>query len=440
MEIVPYLKLMVQKNGSDLFFSTGAPPNLKAEGRTMPIGDTPMKQGMVRTLAYSIMSDEQVSEFESTMEGNLAISISGLGRFRVNVFRQRGDVAMVIRYIKGQIPSLEDLNLPATLKQLIMEKRGLVLVVGSTGSGKSTTLASMVNYRNENATGHILTIEDPVEFLHTHKKSVVDQREVGLDTISYEVALKNAMREAPDVILIGEIRDRHTMQHAIAYAETGHLCLSTLHANNANQALDRIVNFFPDSAHHQLYMDLSLNLKAVISQRLIKSKDGKRVPAVEIMLLSSFVAELIQKGDIHAVKEAMEHGNERGMQTFDQALYKLYKEGRITQEEALANADEHFPRLQTDGPKIGLEGLSRRSFDRLLEHYQSDYEAIPALDQDAIKARFVAENGGSNLFFHDFSEPGTLRQGLVKRAQEIRKLFSQVARKLTRIGRWRSRT
>ena len=245
MEIVPYLKLMVQKNGSDLFFSTGAPPNLKAEGRTMPIGDTPMKQGMVRTLAYSIMSDEQVSEFESTMEGNLAISISGLGRFRVNVFRQRGDVAMVIRYIKGQIPSLEDLNLPATLKQLIMEKRGLVLVVGSTGSGKSTTLASMVNYRNENATGHILTIEDPVEFLHTHKKSVVDQREVGLDTISYEVALKNAMREAPDVILIGEIRDRHTMQHAIAYAETGHLCLSTLHANNANQALDRIVNFFP---------------------------------------------------------------------------------------------------------------------------------------------------------------------------------------------------
>lgn len=339
MEIVPYLKLMVQKNSSDLFFSTGAPPNLKAEGRTMPIGDTPMKQGMVRTLAYSIMSDEQVSEFESTMEGNLAISISGLGRFRVNVFRQRGDVAMVIRYIKGQIPSLEELNLPVTLKHLIMEPRGLVLVVGSTGSGKSTTLASMVNHRNENATGHILTIEDPVEFLHTHKKSVVDQREVGLDTISYEVALKNAMREAPDVILIGEIRDRHTMQHAIAYAETGHLCLSTLHANNANQALDRIVNFFPDSAHHQLYMDLSLNLKAVISQRLIKSKDGKRVPAVEIMLLSTFVAELIQKGDIHAVKEAMEHGNERGMQTFDQALYKLYREGRITQEEALANAD-----------------------------------------------------------------------------------------------------
>ncbi|WP_260295081.1 PilT/PilU family type 4a pilus ATPase [Sedimenticola hydrogenitrophicus] len=339
MEIIPYLKLMVQKNGSDLFFSTGAPPNLKAEGRTMPIGDTPMAHGAVRKLAYSIMSDDQISEFEGTMECNLAVSMKGLGRFRVNVFRQRGDVSMVIRYIKGDIPTIEELNLPQSLKDLIMMPRGLILVVGSTGSGKSTSLASMIDHRNASATGHILTIEDPVEFLHTHKKSVVDQREVGLDTLSYEVALKNAMREAPDVILIGEIRDRQTMQHAIAYAETGHLCLSTLHANNANQALDRIVNFFPDTAHHQLFMDLSLNLKAVVSQRLIKSKDGRRVPAVEIMLLTTFVAELIQKGDIHAVKEAMEQGNERGMQTFDQALYKLYKDGKVTLEEALANAD-----------------------------------------------------------------------------------------------------
>ncbi|MCG8427744.1 MAG: PilT/PilU family type 4a pilus ATPase [Chromatiales bacterium] len=339
MEIIPFLRLMVQKNGSDLFFSTGAPPNLKAEGRTMPIGDNPMAPGMVRKLAYSIMSDDQVSEFERTMECNLAISINGLGRFRVNVFRQRGDAAMVIRYIKGVIPSIEELNLPQILKELIMIPRGLILVVGSTGSGKSTSLASMIDHRNTTATGHILTIEDPIEFLHTHKKSVVDQREVGLDTLSYEVALKNAMREAPDVILIGEIRDRHTMQHAIAYAETGHLCLSTLHANNANQALDRIINFFPDSAHHQLYLDLSLNLKAVISQRLVKSKDGKRVPAVEVMLLSTFVAELIQKGDIHAVKEAMEQGSERGMQTFDQALYNLYKEGKITLDEALSHAD-----------------------------------------------------------------------------------------------------
>ena len=339
MEIIPFLRLMVQKNGSDLFFSTGAPPNLKAEGRTMPIGDNPMAPGMVRKLAYSIMSDDQVSEFERTMECNLAISINGLGRFRVNVFRQRGDAAMVIRYIKGVIPSIEELNLPQILKELIMIPRGLILVVGSTGSGKSTSLASMIDHRNTTATGHILTIEDPIEFLHTHKKSVVDQREVGLDTLSYEVALKNAMREAPDVILIGEIRDRHTMQHAIAYAETGHLCLSTLHANNANQALDRVINFFPDSAHHQLYLDLSLNLKAVISQRLVKSKDGKRVPAVEVMLLSTFVAELIQKGDIHAVKEAMEQGSERGMQTFDQALYNLYKEGKITLDEALSHAD-----------------------------------------------------------------------------------------------------
>jgi len=339
MELIPYLKLMVQKNGSDLFFSTGAPPNLKAEGRTMPIGDTPMGHGAVRKLAYSIMSDDQISEFEGTMECNLAVSMKGLGRFRVNVFRQRGDVSMVIRYIKGDIPSIEDLNLPPILKELIMMPRGLILVVGSTGSGKSTSLASMIDHRNSHATGHILTIEDPVEFLHTHKKSVVDQREVGLDTLSYEIALKNAMREAPDVILIGEIRDRETMQHAIAYAETGHLCLSTLHANNANQALDRIVNFFPDSAHHQLFMDLSLNLKAVISQRLVKSKDGKRAPAVEVMLLTTFVAELIQKGDVHAVKEAMEQGTERGMQTFDQALYKLYKDGKITLEEALANAD-----------------------------------------------------------------------------------------------------
>jgi twitching motility protein PilU len=363
MEIIPYLKLMIQKNGSDLFFSTGAPPNLKAEGRTMPIGDTPMGHGMVRKLAYSIMSDDQVSEFESTMECNLAVSMSGLGRFRVNVFKQRGDAAMVIRYIKGDIPSIDELRLPPSLKDLIMMPRGLILVVGSTGSGKSTSLASMIDHRNNTATGHILTIEDPVEFLHSHKKSVVDQREVGLDTMSYEVALKNAMREAPDVILIGEIRDRQTMQHAIAYAETGHLCLSTLHANNANQALDRIVNFFPDSAHHQLFMDLSLNLKAVISQRLVKSKDGKRVPAVEIMLLTTFVAELIQKGDVHSVKEAMEQGSERGMQTFDQALYQLYKKGEITLEEALGNADSRNNlslkiRLDESGDSSSPNGIS----------------------------------------------------------------------------------
>lgn len=315
------------------------PPHLKAEGRTMPIGEQRLETGKVRELAYSIMTDEQKSEFESTMECNLAISVHGLGRFRVNVFRQRGDVAMVLRYIKGDIPSIEELSLPPILKELIMEPRGLILVVGSTGSGKSTTLASMINHRNENSTGHILTIEDPIEFLHTHKKSVVDQREVGLDTLSFENALQNALREAPDVILIGEIRDAQTMMHATAYAETGHLCLATLHANNANQAIDRIINFFPDSAHKQLFNDLSLNLKAVVSQRLVRTIEGKRAPAVEILLLSSFISELIQKGDIHSIKEAMEQGKEVGMQTFDMALYDLYKREVITVEEALRNAD-----------------------------------------------------------------------------------------------------
>jgi twitching motility protein PilU len=339
MEITPYLRLMVQKDGSDLFFSTGATPNLKANGKTLAIGDQRLAAGETGQLAYSIMSAEQIQEFESTMECNLAISVDDLGRFRVNVFRQRGDTAMVIRYIKGTIPALESLNLPVTLKDLIMQPRGLILVVGSTGSGKSTTLASMIDHRNTNRTGHILTIEDPIEYLHTHKKSVVDQREVGLDTLNYENALKNALREAPDVILIGEIRDAATMQHAIAYAETGHLCLSTLHANNANQALDRVINFFPDTAHRQLLNDLSLNLRAVVSQRLIKAIDGSRVPAVEILLQTSFTAELIQKGKIHDLKEAMEQGKDRGMKTFDQALYELYTAGQISQEEALANAD-----------------------------------------------------------------------------------------------------
>ncbi len=339
MELAPYLRLMVQRNASDLYFSTGACPHVKIDGQTVAIGDQKLGPGEVAKLAYSVMNDEQIREFEGTMECNLAISVHTLGRFRVNVFRQRGDTAMVVRYIKGQIPSIEALHLPQTLKKVIMEKRGLVLVVGSTGSGKSTTLASMIDYRNQNTTGHILTIEDPIEYLHTHKKSVVNQREIGLDSMSYENALKNALREAPDVILIGEVRDAATMQHAIAYAETGHLCLTTLHANNANQALDRIVNFFPDSAHRQLFNDLSLNLKSVISQRLIPGKDGGRRAAVEMLMQTAYTAELIQKGKIHDVKEAMEQGNSRGMMTFDQALYDLYIEGAISLEEALNHAD-----------------------------------------------------------------------------------------------------
>ncbi|NNL56383.1 MAG: PilT/PilU family type 4a pilus ATPase, partial [Pseudomonadales bacterium] len=294
-----------------------------------------------------------------TMECNLAISVNALGRFRVNVFRQRGDVAMVIRFIKGEIPSIEELFLPQLLKNLIMEKRGLILVVGSTGSGKSTTLASMIDYRNQHATGHILTIEDPIEFLHKHKKSLVNQREIGLDSLSYENALKNALREAPDVILIGEIRDAATMQHALAYAETGHLCLSTLHANNANQALDRILHFFPPERHTQLWMDLSLNLRAIVAQQLVPTPDGQgRRAVVEVLLNTPLASDLIRKGEVTKLKELMQRSNEQGMQTFDQALYTLYSRGEITYEDAIAHADSSNDlRLMIKLQKEGGDGL-----------------------------------------------------------------------------------
>jgi twitching motility protein PilU len=339
MDISTYLKFMVDHNASDLFFSAGAPVNIKVEGETRAIGDKTLTPSDVRQLTYSIMNDDQVTTFESRLELNMAFSVANLGRFRVNVFRQRGDIAMVIRYIKSKIPSIESLGLPEILKDLIMEQQGLILVVGSTGSGKSTTLASMINYRNENKTGHILTIEDPIEFIHEHKKSVVDQREVGLDTLSLSEALMNALREAPDVIVVGEIRDRETMRHALHYAETGHLCLSTLHANNANQTMERIINFFPDTAHHGLLLDLGQHLRAIISQRLINGIDGKRAPAVEIMLKTPFIAELIEENRVSEIKDAMEQGTLAGMQTFDQSLYKLYKDGKITMDEALRNAD-----------------------------------------------------------------------------------------------------
>lgn len=339
MEVFKFLNLMVENEASDLFFSVGAPVNVKIEGITNPLKMPALAPGEVKQLAYSVMSEKQIAEFEAHMELNMAISASGIGRFRVNVFMQRGETGMVIRYIKAKIPPLAALGLPAVLEQLVMLKRGLVLVTGATGSGKSTTLAAMLNYRNENATGHILTIEDPIEFMHAHKHSVVDQREVGIDTESYEAALKNAMREAPDVIMIGEIRDRATMQQAVAYAETGHLCLSTLHANNANQAMERIVNFFPEEAHHQLLTDLSINLAGVVSQRLIPGLKQKLVPAVEVMVQSPYISDLIGKGEIAAIKEAMGHSTGAGMCTFDQALYKLYVEGRIAQDEALHNAD-----------------------------------------------------------------------------------------------------
>jgi twitching motility protein PilU len=339
MEIVPYLKLMVQKKASDLFVSAGARVHLKIEGRMVPVGDAPLKPAQAKSLIYSVIDETETAEFESEWELNKGVSIPGLGRFRVNLFKQRGEGAMVIRYIRLGIPSIDELNLPPILRDLVLEPRGLVLVVGATGSGKSTTLAAMLDYRNQRKTGHILTIEDPIEYLFRNNKSMINQREVGLDTKSFGHALKNAMREAPDAIMIGEIRDLETMQAAIAYAETGHLCLSTLHSNNANQALDRIKNFFPEAAHKQLYMDLSLNLRAVVSQRLLKDKEGGRIPAVEVMLLSSYVSELILEGDTRGLKEAMEQSDTRGMQTFDQCLYNLYKEGRITLDAALDNAD-----------------------------------------------------------------------------------------------------
>jgi twitching motility protein PilU len=358
MELMPFLNLMAQKNASDLFLSVGAPPSIKIEGVTRHIGDKELGADEISTMAYSVMNERQQKEFESTWEMNLAIALGDLGRFRMNVYRQRGDVSLAIRYITNKIPTIESLNLPLLLKDIIMLPRGLVLMVGSTGSGKSTTLASMIEYRNINRTGHILTVEEPIEYVHKSKASVVDQREIGLDTQSYANALKNAMREAPDVIMIGEIRDRETMQAAISYAETGHLCLSTLHANNTNQTLDRIINFFPDTAQHQLLIDLSLNLKAVIGQRLLKGVHTKRIPAVEVLLSTPYVADLILKGEIAQIREAMKQSTNSGMQTFDQALYGLYASGKITYAEAIENADSRTDlalhvRLQGPAPPEG---------------------------------------------------------------------------------------
>ncbi len=339
MQILDYLKLMVKYEASDLYFTVGAPVSAKIFGMLKPLEKTTLPSGQVKELAYSLMSEEQITLFEIKPEMNLAHSESGLGRFRVNIFKQRNQVAMVVRHIKTQIPSSEELGLPPILKKIVMQKRGLVLFVGGTGSGKSTSLAALIDYRNTNSAGHIITIEDPIEFIHNHKKSIINQREVGLDTDSYEDALVNTLRQAPDVILIGEIRDRETMEHAIAFAETGHLAISTLHANNANQALDRIINFFPDDRRSQLLMDLSLNVRAFISQRLIPTLDSKRTVAVEVLLGTPLIQDLILKGEIHTIKEIMEKSTNLGMQTFDQALFKLYKDGLISLEEALRNAD-----------------------------------------------------------------------------------------------------
>ena len=339
IDITPVLKFMTDKGGSDLFFSTGASIHMDVEGETMPVNNQKMSPGMIKEIAYSIMSPTQIAEFEETLECNFAIGRKDVGRFRINIFKQRGEVGMVVRHIKSEIPDFETLGLPLVLRDLIMRKRGLVLVVGSTGSGKSTTLASMIDYRNANQTGHIVTIEDPIEFVYQHKKSVVDQREVGIDTHSFTSALKNAMRQAPDVILIGEVRDMEGMQQALTYAETGHLCLATLHANNANQALERIISFFPTEAKQGLLLGISMNLVAVVSQRLIPGKVQKRVAAVEVMINTPYIAELIQKQKLGDIKEIMADNNDIGMNTFDQSLFKLFANGKIDEENALANAD-----------------------------------------------------------------------------------------------------
>lgn len=339
MNVEPLFNLMVEKKASDLFMTCYAPVKIKIDGKIMPVNKLELTPQMVRQAAMELMTQEQFEEFTRELEIDFALSKPGLGRFRVNIFSQRGNVALVMRYITNQIPDLDALGIPSIVKDLVMFRRGLILMVGATGCGKSTTLAGMINHRNEKTASHIITIEDPIEFLHGNKKSIVNQREIGTDTRSYARALKSAMREAPDVILIGEIRDRETMQAAMDLAGTGHLAISTLHANNAAETLDRIINLFPEEQHAQVYMDLSQYLRAIISQRLVRGLDGQRVPAVEIMLNTMRISELIQRGEIAMVKESFRESTEQGMQTFDQALLKLYRDGRVSMEEALANAD-----------------------------------------------------------------------------------------------------
>ncbi|MFC2353354.1 PilT/PilU family type 4a pilus ATPase [Eikenella halliae] len=334
------LNHLVQSKGSDLFITAGFPPAMKLDGKLTPITDKPLTADHTALIARALMDDKQAEEFDNTKECNFAISLAGVSRFRINAMVQRGAAALVCRVITSQIPKFDNMNLPPILKQVVMEKRGLVIFVGGTGSGKSTSLAAMIDYRNENSHGHIITIEDPIEFVHPHKNCIITQREVGVDTENWFAALKNTLRQAPDVILIGEIRDRETMDYALAFAETGHLCMATLHANNSNQALDRIINFFPEERRTQLLNDLSLNLKGFISQRLVPKPDGKgRVAAVEVLLNSPLIAELILNGDIHGVKEIMARSRDLGMQTFDQSLFDLYEEGLIAYEDALKNAD-----------------------------------------------------------------------------------------------------
>ena len=356
------LELLVKEKGSDLFITAGFPPAIKVDGKIAPVSKTQLAPQHTIELVRSVMNDKQASEFESTKECNFAISPPGVGRFRVNAFVQQGRVGMVLRTIVTDIPKFDELGLPPVLKDVIMSKRGIMLFIGATGAGKSTSMASLLGYRNEHSHGHIITIEDPIEFVHEHRNCIVTQREVGVDTDNWEIALKNSLRAAPDVILIGEVRDRNTMEHAVAFAETGHLCLATLHANSTNQALDRIINFFPEERRAQLLMDLSLNVRAFVAQRLIPRRDGKgRVPAVEVMLNSPLVSDLIFKGAVGEIKELMKRSRELGMQTFDQSLFDLYEAGLVTYEDALRNADS-LNDLRLDIKLKGKEAKNRNMF------------------------------------------------------------------------------
>jgi twitching motility protein PilU len=373
------LRMLKGKNGSDLYIAAGAAPSMKIDGKMTPVSNQKLSPTHTRSLARSIMSDKQATDFDETNECNFAISLTGVSRFRINAYIQRGSASLVIRLITAEVPKFADLKLPPILKDVTMTKRGLVIMVGGTGSGKSTTLAAMIDYRNENSYGHIISIEDPIEFVHKHLGCIVSQREVGTDTASFDVALKNALRQAPDVILIGEIRDVETMEQAIAFAETGHLCLATLHANSTNQAMDRIINFFPDERREQLLMDLSLNIKAIVSQRLVKTKKGKgRIAAIEILLNSPLMSDLILKGDIHEMKSLMAKSNELGMITFDQALFNLISNNKITMDEGFRNADSVNDlrlrlKLETNGDNIDLtDGLDLSLEEKNKEDKQED--------------------------------------------------------------------
>ncbi len=365
------LKLMIEKKGSDLFITVGFPPAIKVHGKVTPVSKTELSSENTKALTYAIMNDKQLKEFEATKECNFAVAPAGIGRFRANAFVQQTYCGMVLRVIETEVPTIEKLGLPEVMKDVVMTKNGLVIMVGGTGSGKSTSLAAMIDYRNRNSYGHIITIEDPVEYVHPHKNCIIMQREVGVDTDDWDIALKNTLRQAPDVILLGEIRDRETMEFGIAFAETGHLAMATLHANSSNQALDRIINFFPEERKQQLLMDLSLNLKGVISQRLLKTPDGKgRVAAIEILLNSPLIADLILKGEVHEIKAIMAKSNELGMKTFDQALFDLYEADKISYEDALRSADS----MNELRLRIKLEGKDSKGKDKMdgLDHLSLD--------------------------------------------------------------------